>query len=469
MRLRCGPPDVPSPESLSGRNVTVLGLGRFGGGVGVARWLARQGARVTATDLAKEADLRESVAALDGLGIRFVLGRHEDGDLYGADLVVVNPAVKPTSPHLVEIKRRGVPWTIELQLFLDRCPAPWIGVTGTKGKGTTTRLTAELMRAEGRAAWVGGNIGGSLLDDLDRIGPEDRVVLELSSYQLKDLRLAGRALAVCLTNLSQDHLDYHGSMEAYAGAKRRLFSEVAPDAAAALPADRSDLLAWATPGRRVSFGSRAPGPRAARAGNEVIDIAWDGEETAIPVGGRLMPGPHNLLNMAAACATALGAMGGLPEDLEGWALVLTGLKPVAHCMEALGERSGVLFVNDSKATAPDAAIAALSSYDRPIVAIAGGSTKQADLAPLASALAVSARAAFLTGPAGRQIERHLRGTPLRARFCERFDDAVRGALAEARPGDVVLLSPGCASYDQFTNYIERGERFRALAGFGPGV
>ncbi|MBI4229222.1 MAG: UDP-N-acetylmuramoyl-L-alanine--D-glutamate ligase, partial [Planctomycetes bacterium] len=308
--------------------------------------------------------------------------------------------------------------------------------------------------------------GGSLLDDLDRIGPEDRVVLELSSYQLKDLRPACRALAACLTNLSQDHIDYHGSVESYAAAKRRLFTEVASSAAAVLPADRADLQEWAAPERRVTFGERAPGPRAARAGNEVVDLAWDGEETAIPVGGRSLLGPHNLLNMAAACAAAMGARGGLPEDLEGWARALTGLKPVAHCMEALGERDGVLFVNDSKATAPDAAVAALSSYDRPLVAIAGGSTKDTDLAPLAAALASRARAAFLTGPAGRQIEAHLRGTPLRARFCGTFDDAVRLAIAEARPGDVVLLAPGCASYDQFTNYIERGERFRALAGFG---
>ena len=237
-------------RDLAGKRITVMGLGLLGGGVGVTRFLARQGADVTVTDLKDAETLAESVAKLDGLPVAFRLGGHVDADFTNADLVVVNPAVPDGSPFLAKAREAGVALETEINLFVKLCPATLIGVTGSNGKSTTVSLLHHLLGAGDRRAWLGGNIGRSLLEDLAAIGPDDLVVLELSSFQLDRLRATRRSPAISVVlNLSPNHLDRHGTVEAYAHAKQAILANQRPTDFALLNADCPAVSAWDTVGR----------------------------------------------------------------------------------------------------------------------------------------------------------------------------------------------------------------------------
>jgi len=429
---------------LAGQRVVVMGLGRFGGGVGVTRWLHGQGARVTVTDLADADDLAESLAHLDGLDVALRLGGHDDVDLDACDLLVVNPAVPLEAPLLQAARRRGVAMTTEINLFLQRCRARVVGITGSVGKSTAAAMTADLLATRYRTH-LGGNIGRSLLAELadGSIGPDDVVVLELSSFQLDWTPAVAISPSVALvTNLVPNHLDRHGTLEAYGAAKKNIFRFQAPDGTLLLPAGDATLAAWAdeAPGRVRMFGDDAR-----------FNLR--------------VPGEHNQRNAQAAWAigqvlevarqdaeTALAAFEGLPNRL---ALV--------------AERDGVRYYDDSKATTPDGALVALNSFDAGrIVAIVGGYDKKISLDGLADALAVRCKAVIATGATGPRlaalVERRRTGRTPVVVAAPDFDDAVRAACRAAAAGDVVLLSPACASYDQFANYIARGQRFAQVIG-----
>jgi UDP-N-acetylmuramoylalanine--D-glutamate ligase len=464
-----------NPESFNGRRVLVMGLGRFGGGIGVCRWLAKQGARVTVTDLAPTEALADSIAALEGDAVTLRLGGHDPADLNDCDLLVVSPAVnKATSDYFKDAIARGVPWTSESNLFLQRCPATLVGITGSVGKSTTTAMIGAMLEAASKQpAWmrgrvyVGGNIGKSLLAALDEMTERDVVVLEMSSFQLEDAATVARSPDVALlTNLTPNHLDRHGSMDAYAGAKRNLFAFQNPGAIAVLPADEYTLSGHDFPINdgvtRLAFGLDADGRPCLHRGGDVqsTDVALS------------VPGRHNAMNAAAALA-ACAALD-VPPGLTGDAL--NAFPGLPHRLEFVRAHNGIRYYNDSKATTPDAAITALRAFDAPVVLLCGGYDKQLPFEAMAAEILQRCRGAVLFGAAREAIfvaVRRARGdgdssasnastTTPSVKTVHDFQGGINLARRMARPGDVVLLAPGCASFDMFRNYEHRGDAFREI-------
>ena len=432
----------PRQDRWRGKRVTVMGLGRFGGGLGVTRWLARKGARVTVSDQAPPEELAESIAALDGLGVELHLGRHEGADVVNCELLVVNPAVPFDSAYLGAARKAGVELTTEINLFLARCRAPVVGITGSAGKSTTTAMTSAIL-ARQRPVHVGGNIGISLLDQLEGISPDHVVVLELSSFQLMYLPLLKRGPHVAVvTNLHPNHLDRHVTMEEYAGAKRNIFRFQGPEDVLVLNRDDEAVASWrdGAPGK-VRFFS---------ADEEPFDLK--------------LPGRHNQANAQAAwvAASQFGlARGAAAEALAGF----TGLP---HRLQLVSERHGVRYFNDSKSTTPSETIAALESFPpRSVIAIVGGYDKKVEFGELCAALVRRAEAVVVTGQTGERIALGVESirpkppVPVVVRAFE-FSPAVDAACELAQPGDVVLLSPASASFDQFRNYEQRGDTFIQL-------
>ena len=424
--------------ALRGWKAVVVGLGRFGGGEGALRFLCAEGAEVTLVDQAEEATLAPALARVRDLPFKIRLGRQTLADCAEADLVVMNPAVKPDDPLRLALIARGTPVTSEIALFLERCEAPVLGVTGSNGKSTTASLAANLLAAGGARVHFGGNIGKSLLMDLKDIGPSDRVVLELSSFQTKDFaRLEVGVQAAVITNLTPNHLDYHGSFEAYAAAKRQLLDTLPEGGWAALNPEDPVLAEWTGRWRQAPVPEEVP---------------------EVPA----LPGAHNRMNLRLALAGARALTPGLAVASDA----LKNFKALPHRLELVAEKDGVRYYNDSKATTPEAAITALKAFPSGTIhAIVGGRNKGVDLTPLAEALLERAKAIYLIGEAAGEIgillERLGQGPEIIV--AATLDRAVAEATKRARRGEVVLLSPACASYDQFSNYEARGEAFRDLA------
>jgi len=451
-------------SDLAGKRITVMGLGQLGGGVGVTRFLAQQGAQVTATDLKDEEALAESVARLDGLPVTLHLGGHVDADFTEADAVVVNPAVPDGSAYLAKARAAAVPLETEINLFFKLCPAAILGITGSNGKTTTASLAAHLLEAGPRHVWLGGNIGRSLLEDLGDIGADDIVVLELSSFQLERLEWTGRSPAVSIVlNVQPNHLDRHGTMAAYARAKQPILLDQRPGDVALLNADCEIVSQWGGlgGGRKLFFSVERP-----------VDAgAWlEGDETLWRDGGAVealfhrsdlrLRGAHNVGNALAAAAAAV--LCGVPA--QAIAPRMRTFQGLEHRLELVRELDGVSYYNDSKATTTEAAVAALRAFDEPVVLIAGGSDKNLPVSGLGREVAKrQVRAVVLLGTTAAQ----LRGAIARrcdTPICMASDlpAAVRAACELARPGDAVVLSPGTASYDMFANFEERGRAFKLL-------
>ncbi len=430
-------------DNLSGKRVTVAGLGRFGGGIAVTQWLVGQGARVLLTDRAEPKALASSVRQLEGLDVEFRLGEHRESDFTSVDLVVASPAVPPSSPFLQAARDRGVPITTEVRLFIERCPARILGVTGTKGKSTTTAMLGEMLR-KGYATWVGGNIGRSLLPDLPEIRPDHLVVLELSSFMLEYLGEARWSPHVAVvTMLASDHLDRHGSVEAYLDAKKNLVRHQRPTDHVVLNEDNPHTadLAATGPGQVTLFGLKD---------RKLFEL--------------LLPGAHNQLNAQAAFAAA-AILGISWEDAQD---ALRAFRGLPHRLELVHEAGGVRYYNDSIATIPEAAVAALESFpSRTVIQIVGGYDKRLPMNGLAAALVEQAKAALCigkTGPAVAKLMAEASKVGSAAVYeCGDLATAMKMARQIAAPGDVVLLSTGCASYDQFANFEQRGEMFSQLA------
>lgn len=470
------------PE-FRGLRVTVLGLGHFGGGVGAVNFLLRRGAEVTVTDLLPAEELAESLSQIDAsalAGLR--LGAHDEADFRTADLVVVNPAVKRDHPMLQVASRAGVPLSSEMNLFWQCRQGPVVGVTGSNGKSTTAAMIHSILRAAGWNAHLGGNIGGSLLSRVDDIGPDEWTVLELSSFQLFDLdRLPSSPEVAVVTNFTPNHLDWHGCVEEYRRAKQSILRWQPPEGACVLNADDPEVSTWCHHGWCYFFGRNdngAPGVfrtvRASRPEPPVLEgrrTAEDtllirsksGEETEFPLWSELpVPGQHNLYNAMAAAAAGLA----LDVPLEAVDRGLRNFEPLPHRLQFVGEWQGRRFYNDSLATTPESVFAALEAFREPVVLLAGGSDKGIDLTELAARIAGRTRAAALLGETaellGMLIESERIGGGPAVCECGDFESAFRWAVEQSAPGDVVLLSPGCASYDWFRNFAERGEQFTNL-------
>ena len=472
-----GPQDASpqaTPAAAGGRlQVTVMGLGLFGGGVAACRYFVERGARVTATDLRSAEELRESVQALAGLPITFHLGGHREEDFRRADVVVASPAVPPESPYLELARSAGARIETEVGLFVRQCPAPVVGVTGSNGKSTTAALVAEVLETRPGRVWLGGNIGRPLLMELDRIGAGDWVVLELSSFQLEYLEEPSYSPQVALvTNLSPNHLDRHGTLARYISAKQHILTHQRPADVAVLNADDPEVCRWAarTPGTTLFFGLRGP----VRAGCYLEDdrvvarlscVRWRSSKTLQP---KLL-GEHNLSNVLAAVTVGVA----LGVELDSAVERVNQFPGLPHRLELVAEVAGVRFYNDSVATTPESTLAALAAFSEPIVLIAGGKDKGMDYGPLAREAARRTRAVVLLGAVAPRLAQLIRheapetGGPA-VRVVESLAEAVAEARRAARPGDIVLLSPGCSSLDMFRNFEERGNLFRELVLKTPG-
>jgi UDP-N-acetylmuramoylalanine--D-glutamate ligase len=422
-------------DDFAGRRITVMGLGRFGGGAGVTRFLVNRGARVLVTDLADRSKLDGSLASIDDLIdsglVTLRLGQHVMSDFTACDLVVANPAVpRPWSnPYLAAAAEAGVPITTEIRLLVERIDRQRvIGVTGTTGKSTTAAMIHHLLTRAGRRAHLGGNIGGSLLNALDDIRPDDLIVLELSSAQLHwldeaadspEARGFSPAIAV-LTNLAPNHLDWHGTFEHYRHAKHAIFRHQSTD-------DRS-----------------------------IDGASIDLPREPLPL---RIPGAHNQRNAAVAIKAARCV---IELRRHAAARFLADFPGLLHRLQLVSERDGLRFFDDSKCTTPEATVLAVESFDDPshVHLIAGGYDKGVELSPIAR-LAANLAGLYTIGATGPQIAAAA-SNDRNIHQCHTLDRAVGIAIDLMRAGDVLLLSPGCASWDQFENFEQRGEHFARL-------
>jgi UDP-N-acetylmuramoylalanine--D-glutamate ligase len=469
----CGRADLEGiAAGLAGLRVTLMGLGLFGGGEGAARFLCERGARLTVTDLRPAETLAPVLERLCGLPATYHLGAHHEDDFTEAQLIVASPAVPRTSPFLRAAQQAGVPITSPMNLFLTLCPAPVAAVTGSNGKSTTTALLAAILKAAGRRAWLGGNIGISLLPSLAHIGPGDVAVLELSSFQLQD------AAALCwsphvavVTNITPNHLDRHLTLEEYAEAKRTLLRFQGPDDYAVLNARDARLRRWAAEGaggRLVQFDV-APEPGRLCEGINLVAgrLVWhEGGRHEVVCARDDVPllGLHNTQNAMAACAAARC----LDAGSEAVRAALRTFMGLEHRLELVGVCGGIRFYNDSYSTTPAAGVAAVQSFRAPLTLIAGGYDKKLDLTPFAQAAARSVEVLITVGQTGPVLAQQVRqesaylGRTVCVREAAGLPEAVRLAEQLSMPGSVVVLSPGCASYDMFENYDHRGKVFKEL-------
>ncbi len=451
------------PDSdLAGRSVTVMGLGLFGGGAAVSRWLAAQGAQVTVTDLRTDADLAPALRALSDLDLRWVLGEHREEDFTRASLVVANPAVPPASPYLAAASSAGVPVTSEMALFLERCPARIAAVTGTQGKSSTCSTLAQLLEASGFRVHLGGNIGRSLLESTSAMRSDDVAVVEISSYQLEALpdRLGDpgsppRVEAVAVTNVLADHIERHGSVEAYAAAKRRILPLAAASrGTAVLSAEDPRLATWAEPGLgRIDVHVQ-------RASDHGLDLAegsfrMDGEILGSAADLRI-PGSFQRENtlIALGMARVLGA------DPQRLAAAVRGIRALPHRLEDLGVRSGCRVWDNGVSTTPDSTLSALLSIEPGCTLLCGGKPKALPLDELVATARARVRRVVAFGAAAGRFGSAFRGAGVEASEADTVEAAVAIAFGRMRPGEELLFSPAAASFDAYLNFRERALAFR---------
>ena len=481
---------VKVSREFAGRRVTILGLGVFSGGTSSARYFAAQGADVTVTDLQSDKELSTSIKSLSNWPIRYVLGEHREKDIIDADLVVVNPAIKIENPFVQLAQNRGIPLTTETNLVFQLSNRPIIGITGSNGKTTTTQLIGELLRSVYPTTLVGGNIGKSVLNELNNesknvalkpkfenlldskkspsytSGENDPtpLVLELSSFQLQRLSWIQKSpqLAV-VTNLSPNHLDWHGSFESYEEAKRYIGLYQNDNNQIVLNADDKQLRMWKDfcPGQVVWFSTERSVKKGCYLHNGQI-IYRDKNDEKIVCSSRSfqLPGRHNQANLVAA--VTLACLAGIPPPLIQ--STVENFKAVEHRLEKVGIINAISYYNDSACTTPTSTVTALRAFENPLILIAGGYDKGIDFDNMAEEINLRARAVILIGSTGDRIEQAIKKNTsyntevIRAKT---LDEAVYVSSVIAQPKDTVLLSPGCASYDMFVNFEERGNKFKA--------
>jgi UDP-N-acetylmuramoylalanine--D-glutamate ligase len=444
----------------------IVGLGREG--LALARYLRERGTLVTVADGRPAADFAAEAATLQTLGVTLIAG-NDRPNLAPFDCVYLNPAVSKEAPVVSDAQARGLPISALTDLFFSVCPAHIAGVTGSNGKTTTTTLLGAMVEAGGFTTYVGGNIGRPLLNETSGMRPSDWVVLEMSSFQLEWLQ-ASPEIAV-VTNVTPNHLDRHHTMDAYAGAKLRIVTFQRSSDCAIL--NQEDIFAphfARVAGGRVLYFSLVSAPvDGASLEGEMLAIRRDGHSEIVCSRTDLrVPGDHNAANALAAIAAA--AQIGVPASAMREAI--RSFAGVPHRLQLVGTPGGVRYYNDSIATSPDRALAALRAVTGPVLLILGGHDKLLPWDELCAAAVARCRCVLLIGEAQDLIGGHLTAAlaqnpsgSLQADAvvrCGDLEQAIFAAQRRALPGDAVLLSPGCASYDQFRNFEERGNRFRQL-------
>ena len=439
---------------LNGKRVLVVGLGKSG--VASALFMKAHGARVTVSDTKSGDELRNEIPVLLDNGITVETGGHGDRTFQGQDLIVVSPGVPVDAPPLVQARSLGESVIGEIELAAQFLPGPIVAITGSNGKTTTTTLTGEIMTASGFPALVGGNIGTPAISLAERAKPGTVIVLEISSFQLETIQSFRPKVAVVL-NVTPDHLDRHRTFEIYAAAKTRIFENQQSEDCAVLNADDPTCVAMSKKTRaQVYWFSRQ---------NEVERGAWvrdgnivfrdaSGQREIMQVSEVPLKGAHNLENvLAAVCASVL--MGCAAEQIRQ---AVHDFKAVEHRLEFVASIGGVDYYNDSKATNVDATIKALESFPANIHLILGGKDKGSDYTVLNDLLRQRVKRVYTIGAAAGKIESQIKGPEVV--HAETLENAIRQAHASAQAGDVVLLAPACASFDQFKSYEHRGRVFK---------
>ena len=448
---------------LKGKNISVIGVGVSNNDL--IRRFAREGANVTLRDGRGRDQLGELCAELETLGVTLQLGEGYLDGLNDADMVVRAPGVYFNKPELVEARRAGVPVTSEMELFLELCPCPVYAVTGSDGKTTTTSIIAEMLKAAGFTVHLGGNIGRALLPIVEQVQPGDRAVVELSSFQLMSITAAPQVSVI--TNITPNHLNVHGTMEEYTWAKENVFIHQNAFSRTVLSADNevTNGLCPKVRGSLSQFSRRKAVERGAWADAEGVLYYNDGKQTL-----RLMtkedikiPGWHNVENYLAAISAVWGEVS--PETMLEVARSFGG---VEHRIEFVREVEGVRWYNDSIATSPTRTIAGLQCFPNKIIIIAGGYDKKIPFEPLAPEIVKHVKELILTGPTAEKIRAAVVADPgydpaeLKIVDAADLADAVAKASADALAGDVVSLSPACASFDAYPNFEVRGRHFKEL-------
>ncbi len=441
---------------LTGKKVLVIGLARTG--VATSLFCVRHGAHVTAVDTRPEAELTDASAKLRAAGVALCLGGYTNEILAGHDLVIPSPGVPASADILKAAFAKNIPVWSEIELADHFLNGRLIGITGSNGKTTTTSLIEHILKNSGFSTVLAGNIGTPLIDVVEKTTDETVTVAELSSFQLELIETFRPNISVFL-NLTPDHLDRHGSMEAYGAAKARIFEKQTAADFAVLNADDPASTPYAPTKPKVFWFSRKQ--RVAQGaflrGDEIV-FRRDGEEEVVLRASEIpLPGAHNLENVLAAVA-ATRLAGAQPAEI---AKAIRSFAGVEHRLEFVAELGGVRYYNDSKATNVDATVKALDAFPGKILIILGGKDKGSDYTVLQAPLREKAILAMLIGAAAQKIESQIAGSVAieRAGTLER---AVEIASHTAHPGDTVLLAPACASFDQFENYEHRGRVFKQL-------
>jgi len=440
-----------------------MGLGRFGGGVDTAKFACQAGAKVTITDLALREQLSDSISQLEEFpDIEYHLGSHQSADFEQADIIIVNPAVPSDNEYLKAARRSNKFITSQISIFFELCPATIIGITGANGKSTTSALTAHLLRSSSdRHIWLSGNIGNEpLLTVIEEIKPDDLVVLELSSFQIEQLAQIQKAPQVALlTNLTPNHLDRYGTFIDYCNAKEGIFKFQKMDrnnpAVSLFNADDEISAKWFKK-YRSDVGR--------------VCIKFSADDVSEEIRKRFgLPGRANLSNLAAA-VTIARHFGIKDEQVKK---CLSKFKALPHRLELVAEIGGVKWYNDSKATTPLSVITAIEAFEQPIIIIAGGYDKGIAFDELGKKIAKRAKAAILIGQTAKKIAEAIEKKSatevtenseelVKIKFAGSLAEAVKLANRLSKSGDVVLLSPACASYDMFDNFEHRGREFIKL-------
>ncbi len=471
---------------LSGLRVLVVGLGREG--IALSTFLAGHGISVMATDRRPAEQLEAISTSLQAAGVSLTLGQHPLSLLDETDILFVSPGVPLETPFVQQAKERSLPLCTESKLFCFLCLAPVLAITGSSGKTTTTTILSKIMEAHGQRTWVGGNIGQPLIGLVDQIQPHDAVVMELSSFQLeyfharlnKNVTITDPQLAALLgdwsspisaiLNITPNHLDRHPSMKDYVRAKRALINYQGQKGVLIMGLDNDMTRTIGNQfGARVRwFSQEAHMPYGAGIVNDELVLFGPEDQPPQQLANKQeikLRGPHNLYNVLAACLMAREA----GASIEAMRQVITSFTGVEHRLQLVREHQQVLYYNDSISTSPERLIAALYAFNEPIVLLAGGRDKHLPWEEAARLILHRTQAVVLFGEAADLLEKEINAVRHEVNavgptlyHCLKFDDAVQQAIQIAQPGNVILLSPGCASFDAFQDFAQRGQRFKEL-------
>jgi UDP-N-acetylmuramoylalanine--D-glutamate ligase len=451
-------------RDIASKKVAVLGIGISN--TPLIKYLARLGVDITAFDMADRENLADTLEKFEGLNIKYSLGKNYLDNLKGFDIIFKTPKVRFDIPELVRERENGALVTSEMEVFVDLCPAQIFAVTGSDGKTTTTTLIFNMLKAAGYNCWLGGNIGIPLLSKVDEVKEDDKVVLELSSFQLHTMTRSPSVAVV--TNVSPNHLDVHKSMEEYVDAKKNIFRYQNSEGKVVLNYDNSITRSFAAEavGNAVFFSRLNDLKNGAVVEDGMLVFKKPDKRVEIVKADEiLLPGVHNVENYLAAISAVIDYVS--PETIRKVAATFKG---VEHRMELVRELNGVKFYNDSIGTSPTRTIAGLKSFKQKVILIAGGYDKHIPYDDMGEIIAEKVKRLILIGPTGPKIKQALeaeidktgRGKNVDVIMCDTFESAVKNSYEGATDGDVIILSPASASFDLFKNFEERGNRFKEI-------